>query len=719
MKNIMKKALALLLTAVMLFSMVGTALAAGSGKVSISSSTNATPGAEVTLKVSIDTNPGFYSGTVDISFDERLTCVSCEGTNLFGDNVYASQSIYNDKNYVRIRYENRDLELLEAKTGVIATLTFAIPESATNGTKYSVSIKDLDFTDTDDSITFTGTGGTITVVTDEQFKITAEAGYNGSISPTSAMVGEGGSQTFTITPNDGYHIKDVKVDGTSVKSQLVAVEGSAIVKTYTMSNIDDSHKVTATFEAHSYIDTVTPPTCSAEGYTTHTCDCGYSYVDTPTKKLEHTWGDGVVTKEPTCTDKGVKTFTCATCGGTYTESIAATGHTWGDYVETTPATCVSEGKKTRTCTTCGATETEKIAATGEHTWNEGVVTKEPTCTEKGEKTHTCTVCGETKTVEIAALGGNHTWDEGKVTKEPTDTEKGEKTYTCTKCGATKTEEIAATGNHTWDEGQVNKPATCTEPGVMTYTCKDCDATRTELIPATGHKWDEGEETKAPTCTEQGVKTFTCEHCGDTYTENLAATGHKWDDGKCTICGQKKPDQQPSVSFVDVKPDAYYYNAVLWAVENGITTGTTTTTFSPDNNCTRGQAVTFLWRAFGCPEVESSATFSDVVKGSYYEKAVAWAVSEGITKGTSKTTFSPDATCTRSQIVTFLFRAEDAIAGSAVNPFKDVAESTYYYNAVLWAVENGITTGTTTTTFSPDNNCTRGQIVTFLFRDMAK
>ena len=395
MKNIMKKALALLLTAVMLFSMVGTALAAGSGKVSISSSTNATPGAEVTLKVSIDTNPGFYSGTVDISFDERLTCVSCEGTNLFGDNVYASQSIYNDKNYVRIRYENKDLELLEAKTGVIATLTFAIPESATNGTKYSVSIKDLDFIDTDDSITFTGTGGTITVVTDEQFKITTEAGYNGSISPTSPMVGEGGSQTFTITPNDGYHIKDVKVDGTSVKSQLVAVEGSATVKTYTMSNIDDSHKVTATFEAHSYTDTVTPPTCSAEGYTTHTCDCGYSYVDTPTVKLEHTWDAGVVTKEPTCTDKGETTYTCTVCGATKVKAnIDPTGneHEWDDGVVTTPATCGADGVKTYTCALCGATKTQAIPATGKHTSDAGVVTKEPTCTEKGVKTYTCTVC---------------------------------------------------------------------------------------------------------------------------------------------------------------------------------------------------------------------------------------------------------------------------------------------------------------------------------------
>ena len=680
MKTILKKTIALLLTAAMLCSMIGAAFAAGSPTVSISSVKNVAPGDEVTLTVSISNNPGFWMGTVDIKYDTGLTYVGYEDLRAFSDlpvSVTAS-------NPIRLTWADLNSEELHSENGGMVTLTFKVPNDAKNESTYNVEVSDIEMTNLDGDVinSFTGSDGKITVVTDEQYKITAEAGYNGSISPTSAMVGEGGSQTFTITPNDGYHIKDVKVDGTSVKSQLVAVEGSATVKTYTMSNIDDSHKVTATFEAHSYTDTVTPPTCSAEGYTTHTCDCGYSYVDTPTKKLEHTWGDGVVTKEPTCTDKGETTYTCTVCRATKVEAnIPANGneHEWDDGVVTTPATCGADGVKTYTCALCGATKTQAIPATGKHTSDAGVVTKEPTCTEKGVKTYTCTVCKSViKTEDIAATG--HTWDAGKVTKEATCTEKGVKTYTCTVCKVTKTEDIAATGNHTWNDGV---------------------------------------ETKKQTCTEKCEKTYTCTVCGATKTENIAATGHKWDDGKCTICGQKKPDQQPSVSFVDVKPDAYYYNAVLWAVENGITKGTTTTTFSPDKNCTRGQAVTFLWRAFGCPEVESSATFSDVVKGSYYEKAVAWAVSEGITKGTSKTTFSPDATCTRSQIVTFLFRAEDAIAGSAVNPFKDVAESTYYYNAVLWAVENGITTGTTTTTFSPDNNCTRGQIVTFLFRDMAK
>ena len=172
-------------------------------------------------------------------------------------------------------------------------------------------------------------------------------------------------------------------------------------------------------------------------------------------------------------------------------------------------------------------------------------------------------------------------------------------------------------------------------------------------------------------------------------------------------------------FTDVDENAYYAGPVEWAVENNIPAGTGDNTFSPDAVCTRAQAVTFLWRAAGCPEVEVGETFDDVVKGSYYEKAVAWAVAEGITKGTGETTFSPDAACTRGQIVTFLYRANKAdTLNIRDNPFTDAADGAYYYDAVLWAVERGITNGTSATTFSPDATCTRAQIVTFLYRYMA-
>ena len=169
-------------------------------------------------------------------------------------------------------------------------------------------------------------------------------------------------------------------------------------------------------------------------------------------------------------------------------------------------------------------------------------------------------------------------------------------------------------------------------------------------------------------------------------------------------------------FVDVATGSYYEDAVDWAVENGITKGTDNTHFSPDGICTRAQAVTFLWRAAGSPKPETRAMpFTDVPVGSYYYDAVLWAVENGITKGTSNTTFSPNMTCSRAQIVAFLWRSEKSPAAGTANPFADVKSTAYYADAVLWAVKEDITKGTTNTTFSPDADCTRAQIVTFLWR----
>ena len=169
-------------------------------------------------------------------------------------------------------------------------------------------------------------------------------------------------------------------------------------------------------------------------------------------------------------------------------------------------------------------------------------------------------------------------------------------------------------------------------------------------------------------------------------------------------------------FVDVATGSYYEDAVDWAVENGITQGTDDTHFSPDGICTRAQAATFLWRAAGSPKPETrTMPFTDVPAGSYYYDAVLWAVENGITKGTSNTTFSPNMTCTRAQIVTFLWRSEKSPAAGTANLFADVKSTAYYADAVLWAVKEDITKGTTNTTFSPDADCTRAQIVTFLWR----
>lgn len=169
-------------------------------------------------------------------------------------------------------------------------------------------------------------------------------------------------------------------------------------------------------------------------------------------------------------------------------------------------------------------------------------------------------------------------------------------------------------------------------------------------------------------------------------------------------------------FGDIHEGDYYYDAVLWAVEQGITSGTSATTFSPDTSCTRSQMVTFLWRSAGSPHAQYTVSpFEDVSSDTYYYEAVIWAAEQGITSGTSSTTFSPDTTITRAQAITFIFRAMEAPAPAQSASFSDVPADAYYASAVSWAAEQGVTGGTSADTFSPDSDCTRGQIVTFIFR----
>lgn len=173
-------------------------------------------------------------------------------------------------------------------------------------------------------------------------------------------------------------------------------------------------------------------------------------------------------------------------------------------------------------------------------------------------------------------------------------------------------------------------------------------------------------------------------------------------------------------FTDVSDSSYYHDAVLWAVENNVTSGTSDTAFSPDMTCTRAQMVTFLWRAAGSPEpVSTSCPFTDVSQGAYYYKAVLWALEQGITTGTSAVTFGSDDIVTRGQAVTLMWRGAGEPETTSANPFSDVSTDAYYYDAVLWAVENGITQGISTVSFSPANSCTRAQIATFLYRYMGE
>lgn len=297
----------------------------------------------------------------------------------------------------------------------------------------------------------------------------------------------------------------------------------------------------------------------------------------------------------------------------------------------------------------------------------------------------------------------------KVDKEATTTQTGLKHEECTVCGHKRSEKTVIpmlTGT-----GVTTYPITVMsgKNGGVTAShksaAKDTAVTLT-VTPDKGYVLDTltvlDSKDKAVKLTEKNGK----------YTFTMPA-------GKVTVSAAFKAAAPASENpFTDVPSGAYYEDAVVWAVKKGITSGSSATTFDPNGNCTRAQAVTFLWRAAGSPEPKSATMpFTDVPAGSYFEKAVRWAVENGITKGTSDTTFSPDASCTRAQIVTFLWRAGGNPAVSGNSAFSDVASDAYYAAAVAWAEKNGVTGGIGGGLFGSDNTCTRAQIVTFIYRSV--
>ena len=348
-----------------------------------------------------------------------------------------------------------------------------------------------------------------------------------------------------------------------------------------------------------------------------------------------------------------------------------------------------------------------------HTHSYTAAVTAPTCTEQGYTTYTCS-CGDSyKSDYKDALGHDY------------------KNGACTRCGA---KDPGVTPPHTHDYKSVVTKPTCTERGYTEHVCSCGSSYKTDYTAALGHDYKNGLCTRCgakdpsahthdykatvtkPTCTERGYTTYTCSVCGDSYKGSYVdPLGHDYKNGTCTRCGVKDPNYKPQADFTDVAAGSYCYDAVQWAVANGITNGTDATHFSPNAGCTRGQVVTFLWRAAGEPTVGGNVGFVDVAPGSYCYEAVKWAVANGITKGTDATHFSPNETCTRGQVVTFLYRAEGEPAVGGNVGFVDVAAGSYCYNAVQWAVANGITKGTDTTHFSPSATCTRGQVVTFLYR----
>ena len=360
---------------------------------------------------------------------------------------------------------------------------------------------------------------------------------------------------------------------------------------------------------------------------------------------------------------------------------------------------------------------------------------EPTCTEPGksEGKH-CSVCNAILVAQTEIPAKGHTWTAASCTAP----------RTCSVCSATDGNPLG----HDWSDWTVTTEATCTAKGEKTRSCKrdGCDATETVDIPANGHT--EGKavrENEVPaSCSAAGSydEVIYCSVCEEEISrtqKTIEKLPHDFSGNReycANGCGTKNPNyipprrpshssqvkptptkpEKPKNPFKDVSENDYFYDAVLWAVDKDITSGTSATIFDANKNCTRAEMVTFLWRAVGKPEPTNRINpFTDVKEDSYYYKAVLWAVENGITKGTSDTTFSPNDTCTRGQTATFLYRYAGSPAVSGRNYFNDVNETDYYYDAVVWAASEGITTGTSATTFSPADFCTRGQIVTFLYR----
>ena len=345
--------------------------------------------------------------------------------------------------------------------------------------------------------------------------------------------------------------------------------------------------------------------------------------------------------------------------------------------------------------------TFKCVEAHEHSYT-AVVTA-PTCTEKGYTTHTCS-CGDSYVdTYVDALG--HAWDNGKVTKEPTETETGVKTFTCTRCGETKTEVIPALSHEHSYKAVVTDP-TCTAKGYTTHTCACGDSYVDTYVDALGHAWDNGTVTKPATATEAGIKTYTCTRCGETKTETIPAGG----------C--------PSAGFTDVPgEDNWAHAGIDYCVANGLMSGVGDNLFAPKMTTTRAQIVQILYNLEGEPKVSGTMPFTDLTQ-NWYKDAVLWAYQTGVVSGTSATTFAPDLPVTREQIAVILMGYAEKVLGvtrtwtpADLSVFPDAGSvSGWAKDALADAVALGLISGASNggvTYLSPKGSATREQVATIL------
>ena len=395
---------------------------------------------------------------------------------------------------------------------------------------------------------------------------------------------------------------------------------------------------------------------------------------------------------------------------------------YGTTENTVPATCGEAGRVDTICSNCGeVVSTKEIPATGAHTWDNGTVTTEPTETTPGVRTFTCAVCGATRTETIPATGAH----DYQFTKNiaPTCTADGYDLYTCSGCGATEKRNSKPALGHKWDSGTVTTEPTETTPGVRTYTCTVCGQTKNETIPATGahtHVWDNGTVTIAPTETTPGVRTYTCTVCGQTKNEIIPATGGS------SVC--PGGPSCPSYGFSDVAgPNDWSHEGIDYCVRRSLMVGTGAGTFSPGMNCSRAQIVQILYNLSGDKTDYSRyyLPFTDVAPGAWYYDAVAWAYFNNVVSGTSATTFAPNDVITREQMAVILygytaeFAPEFTGNAASLNTFPDAGSvANWAYAAMSWAVGNGLISGMGSggvSYLAPQGSATRAQASAIIMR----
>ena len=395
---------------------------------------------------------------------------------------------------------------------------------------------------------------------------------------------------------------------------------------------------------------------------------------------------------------------------------------YGTTENTVPATCGEAGHVDTICSNCGEiVSTKEIPATGAHTWDNGTVTAEPTETTPGVRTFTCAVCHATRTETIPATGAHNYQFTRNVA--PTCTTDGYDLYTCSGCGATEKRNSKPALGHKWDNGKVTTEPTETAPGVRTYTCTVCGQTKNETIPATGahtHVWDNGTVTIAPTETTPGVRTYTCTICGQTKSEIIPATGGS---GVCP-----GGPSCPSYGFSDVAgPSDWSHEGIDYCVRRSLMVGTGAGTFSPGMNCSRAQIVQILYNLSGDKTDYGNyyLPFTDVAPGAWYYDAVAWAYDNDVVSGTSATTFAPNDVITREQMAVILygytaeFAPEFTGNAASLNTFPDAGSvANWAYAAMSWAVGNGLISGMGSggvSYLAPQGSATRAQASAIIMR----